>query len=43
MDSPLIAARVLRIADDLPAAWEAAKAAGAEADNLYWSEFEIWG
>lgn len=42
-DVPRIAARVLLTADDLPRAWEAAKAAGAEIDSLYWAEFEIWG
>ncbi len=42
-DVPLVAARVLRTADDLPRAWDTARAAGTEIDSLYWSEFEIWG
>lgn len=42
-DKPLVAARVLRIADDLPRAWKAAKAAGTTVDDLFWSEFAIEG
>ncbi|WP_024477211.1 hypothetical protein [Arthrobacter sp. CAL618] len=42
-DSPLIAARVLRIADDLPKAWKAAYDSGPTTDKLYWSEFVTFG
>lgn len=42
-DNPLIRARLLRMMDDLPMAWEAARLAGEEVDHLYWSEFETMG
>ncbi|MGO4860075.1 hypothetical protein [Arthrobacter sp. 2MCAF14] len=42
-EQPLVKARILRIVEDLPKAWEAAAEAGPEVDELYWSEFEIFG
>lgn len=42
-DQPLVKARILRIVDDLPQAWQAAVEAGHEVEELYWSEFEIFG
>ncbi|MEJ1193120.1 hypothetical protein [Pseudarthrobacter sp. CCNWLW207] len=40
---PLVQARILQIAEDLPRVWQAALDAGNEVDGLYWSEFEIFG
>ena len=43
VDSPLMAARILRLADDLRTVWDELPAFGTEVDRLYWSEFEIYG
>ncbi|WP_247046271.1 hypothetical protein [Arthrobacter rhizosphaerae] len=42
-DEPLVKARILRLIEDLPKAWKAAASAGHDVDELYWSEFEIFG
>lgn len=43
VEAPLVAARVYRLAENLPTVWGSLAEAGEEIESLYWSEFEIYG
>lgn len=40
---PVVAARILRLGDDLERIWEAIPGMGAAVEGLYWAEFNIYG
>ncbi|MFE4197105.1 hypothetical protein ACFRJ9_14670 [Paenarthrobacter sp. NPDC056912] len=42
-EPPLLAARILRIVDDLPSAWEALEQLGEQVSQHYWEEFQTHG